>query len=179
VALINVALGCGPRLAELAGIQLDSIAGTPPTAITVLGKGSKERRLALNPLTGATLEEYLDERTDRLRRLAVKEDALWVAVRPRRTGRAGGNPTWTIALTRHGIAEVISRCLEEAGLRRPGVRVHALRHTFATLALTSRAYTLRELQEAMGHESLATTGRYLKVTDDDLVRAATAHPLAR
>jgi site-specific recombinase XerD len=83
-----------------------------------------------------------------------------------------------MGLTRHGLAEIIGRCLEDAGVRRPGLRVHALRHTFATLALTSRAYTVRELQEALGHASLGTTGRYLKVTDDDLTRAASAHPLA-
>lgn len=179
VALINVALGCGPRLAELAGMTTGDVAGDPPAAITVIGKGAKERRLALNPLSAATLTEYLAKRTDRLRRVAMAEDALWVACRPRSTGTTDGNPTWSMALTRHGVAEVIGRCLEQAGLRRPGLRVHALRHTFATLALTSRAYTLRELQDALGHESLATTGRYLKVTDDDLSRAASAHPLAR
>lgn len=179
VAALTIALGCGPRLAELAGIRIVDIDGTPPTAITVLGKGRKERRLALNPLAATSLVTYLDSRTDRLRRHAVTEQALWVATRPRRLPDTGDRPQWTMALSRHGLVEIVDRCLSAAGVRRPGQRVHALRHTFATLALASHAYTLRELQEALGHESLATTGRYIKVTSDDLARAAAAHPLAR
>lgn len=58
-------------------------------------------------------------------------------------------------------------------------KLRALRHTFATLALSSKAYSLRELQEALGHAQLSSTGRYIKMTDDDLARAAAAHPLAR
>jgi site-specific recombinase XerD len=179
VALLNVALGCGPRLAELASMKVADVDGKPPAAITVLGKGSKERRLALTPLASSTLTAYLSERRGHLRRLAVADSMLWQALRPRRSIDQTGSPAWSMGLTRHGVAEIIGRCLEEADVCRPGLRVHALRHTFASLALTSRAYTVRELQEALGHASMATTGRYLKVTDEDLTRAASGHPLAR
>jgi integrase/recombinase XerC len=176
VALLNVAVGAGPRLAELVGMRTTDLSGDPPVAVTVLGKGAKERRLSRSPLAGSTLGSYLTERAERLRALAVDDDALWLACRP--TDR-GGSPSWSMELTRHGVAEIIGRCLSDDGVTRPGLRVHVLRHTFATLALTSRAYTVRELQEALGHAGMSTTGRYLKVTDADLAHAAAAHPLAR
>lgn len=180
VAVVSVALGCGPRLAELAGMSVPDVHGDPPGLITVLGKGRKERRLALNPLASSALATYLKSRSERLRHHAIDERALWLACRPRRhVGTHATTATWSMGLSRTGMADIIDRCLRDAGVRRPGQRVHALRHTFATLALASHAYTLRELQEALGHESLATTGRYIKVTSDDLVRAAAAHPLAR
>lgn len=38
-----------------------------------------------------------------------------------------------------------------------GLHFHELRHTFATMALASRALTMYELSVAMGHESEAVT----------------------
>lgn len=102
-------------------------------------------------LARSALARYIDSRAGRLTQHAIDETALWLACRPRRTVGAGGNVSWSMGLTRHGVTEIIDRCLRDAGVRRPGQRVHALRHTFATLALSSRAYTLRELQEALGH----------------------------
>ncbi|MGH2772618.1 MAG: recombinase XerC, partial [Actinomycetota bacterium] len=75
--------------------------------------------------------------------------------------------------------------LRHAGARRPGGRVHVLRHTFATLGLrpdpdTGRpAYNLRQLQAALGHANLATIQVYTEVSDAELLTAASAHPLAQ
>lgn len=178
VAVISVALGCVPRLVELAGMAVPDVLGEPPEVITVLGKGRKERRLVLNPLPSSALSTYLESRAERLRHHAIDGRALWLTCRPRRHIGPSKTVTWSTGLSRTGMADIIDRCLREAGVRCPGPRVHALRHTFATLALASRAYTTRELQEELGHASLATTGRYVKVTTDDLTRSAAAHPLA-
>lgn len=58
-----------------------------------------------------------------------------------------------------------SKTLEKfkAALRRAGVRqvrLHDLRHTFATTVAANRDVGLRKLQEWMGHENLATTEIY-------------------
>ena len=56
-------------------------------------------------------------------------------------------------------------------MKLPGkVTVHSLRRTFATVML-NRGATLREIQELLGHQSLATTQQYLSVTDAQLERA--------
>ena len=50
-----------------------------------------------------------------------------------------------------------------------GVHAHCLRHTAASLALTSGA-SLVEVREMLGHASIVTTSRYLHVvTGDPLV----------
>lgn len=62
---------------------------------------------------------------------------------------------------------------DRAGLT--GLHFHELRHTFATLALESRALTMYELSVAMGHESEAVTNKvyaHLRKRDYSTHRAA-------
>jgi integrase/recombinase XerD len=76
------------------------------------------------------------------------------------------------------VVYVVDRVLRMIGARRPGVRVHALRHTFATLGLREGAFSLRQLQVALGHASLATTQIYTEVADEEIAAAMRLHPLA-
>lgn len=62
---------------------------------------------------------------------------------------------------------------ERAGLS--GLHFHELRHTFATLALESRALTMYELSVTMGHESGAVT---IKVNAHRRKRDHSAHRAA-
>jgi len=87
--------------------------------------------------------------------------------------------------TRAGIAYVVDRVLRQVGARVHGSRVHVLRHTFATLGLRPDpetgmpAYSLRQLQAALGHSNLSTIQVYTEVSDAELVKAASSHPLAQ
>jgi len=70
---------------------------------------------------------------------------------------------------------------DRAGLS--GLHFHELRHTFATLALESRALTMYELSVAMGHDSEAATNKvyaHLRKRDYSAHRAAfSAHIAAQ
>ena len=57
-----------------------------------------------------------------------------------------------------------SRCLSLAGLKRPGVSDHALRHTAATLGYLHTG-DLRAVQEFLGHADPRMTSRYAHVVD--------------
>ena len=75
------------------------------------------------------------------------------------------------------------RCAPGLTGRAPGVRaqvpagalVHALRHTFATVAL-DHGTDMVELQEILGHASLDTTRGYLEATGAQIRTAVRSHP---
>lgn len=186
ILVVVLALTTGLRLEEMATLKMSDIQGKPPQAITVIGKGNKERRLPLPHLTRETLAEYLPTRKKRLDSMGLDAATLFISSRPRKAGvDKRGNSVMSVDATRAGIAYVVDRILRRAGARRPGSRVHVLRHTFATLGLRpdpvtgQAAYTLRQLQAALGHANLATIQVYTEVSDAELVKAASAHPLAK
>ena len=177
--ILALALACGLRLAEIATLRMVDLEGDPPTAMVVRGKGDKERRLGVPPVVGDALRLYLPTRAERLIDLGLDAQTVVISSRPRdvraRDGRVVGQ---TVEASRESVVYVVDRVLRMIGARRPGVRVHALRHTFATLGLREGAFSLRQLQVALGHASLATTQIYTEVADEEIAAAMRLHPLA-
>lgn len=68
--------------------------------------------------------------------------------------------------------------LERSGIARPGVSLHTLRHSAATLLLQSGKCDIVQIQQLLGHSRLDTTAIYLHVEPGDLRRAMAAHPLS-
>jgi integrase len=69
---------------------------------------------------------------------------VWISVSPRNRGQAIGIQT---------IADICDKHLGTG-------KVHSLRHTFARMMEDAGA-KVSDIQSRLGHESLATTGRYL------------------
>ncbi|MEY2469100.1 MAG: hypothetical protein QOF21_1798, partial [Actinomycetota bacterium] len=156
--ILALALACGLRLAEIATLKLVDLEGDPPNAMVVRGKGDKERRLGLPPVVTEALAHYLPTRDARLIDLKLDAQTVVISSRPRPVRNRDGKVTGqTVEASRESVVYVVDRVLRAIGARRPGIRVHALRHTFATLGLREGAFSLRQLQVALGHASLATT----------------------
>jgi len=120
--------------------------------IEIQGKGRKPRRAYLREDVIAMLHAYFDAKT---RAELPLSGAMFVSLRtPTRGGR----------LTRDAIAAATEKRLEIAGLRAQGVRCHALRHTFGTLAVQGGA-SIEHVRDAMGHSNLATTSIYIRAHD--------------
>ena len=180
VLIVALALACGLRLDEVARLQMADVEGTPAQAIVVRGKGDKERRLGLPPVVRDALAAYLPTRQARLDALGAEAATVIVSSRPRPVrNRRGEVVGTTVEASRESVIYVVDRVLRLLGVRRQGLRVHALRHTFATLGLREGAFSLRQLQVALGHASLATTQVYTEVADEEIAAAMRLHPLGR
>ena len=129
----------------------------------VLGKGRKERLVAVGSFARAALETYL---TDALRPRPVPEakGALFLSQRGTR-------------LTTRSLEDVVRRAVLRAGIARRATP-HTLRHSFATHLLDGGA-DLRSVQELLGHKNLVTTQIYTHVSVARLAEIyEKAHPRA-
>ncbi|HEV8530765.1 MAG TPA: tyrosine-type recombinase/integrase [Methylomirabilota bacterium] len=109
--------------------------------LRVRGKGNKDRVVPLHAVAIGALETYLATRDS-----LGSGDPLFVSGR----GRIGKRPVIT----------AVSRAGRRLGLP---LHPHLFRHTFATELLNRRA-DLRVIQTLLGHESLATTEIYTRVS---------------
>lgn len=128
--------------------------------IGVRGKGNKERTVPLEPEVETIINAYMESRQRRFPGRLPRDAALFVA--------NSGEP-----MKRGGLQYLVESLYREAGIRTRvprGALVHALRHTFAT-SLARNGATGTELQRLLGHESLATTQRYVDASARE-VRAA-------
>ena len=159
-AVIEMLYGSGLRVSELCALDIDSI-NTKSNAVTVMGKGSKERRVPVSEPTIDAIKLWMKAR----REVVVDGDprsdivALFVNTRGKRLG------------TRD-----VRRILDARSLA--PTHPHALRHTFATHLLDNGA-DLRAVQELLGHSDVATTQRYTHVSKERLKSVyGVSHPRA-
>ncbi|MGZ3769636.1 MAG: tyrosine-type recombinase/integrase [Bdellovibrio sp.] len=143
--------GGGLRISEACNLKWAQLQNSQKT-IRVIGKGSKERIVALPSLAVEVLQKW------------KKENSFGEFV-------FGDFP-----LNQRTAYEMIRQSGIRAGLLKP-LHPHALRHSFATHLLSSGA-NLRILQELLGHESLQATEKYTHLGIDHLARTMEAlHPL--
>lgn len=155
-ALLEILYGCGLRVAETVDIDGTDV-DLDERWIRVKGKGRKERMVPMGRPALAALRAY-----------GEAEGSLG-------EGPLFRGPEGT-RLTVRTVHRVVTRAARRVGLS--GVTPHVLRHSYATHMLEGGA-SLRVLQELLGHESLVTTQRYLKITADQLLASySAAHPRA-
>ena len=166
VAIVETAYAAGLRIAELAGLTLDSL-DLGRGELRVLGKGRKERAGLLGRPARAALAGYLAEGRPALlgrARPGPAPDAVFLNARGGPLGERGMRYRLDAVFARAGAPE--------------GTHPHTLRHSFATHLLDGGA-DLRVVQELLGHASLATTQIYTHVSPARLRAAyAGAHPRA-
>jgi len=163
-ALLELLYGCGARISEAVGLDVDEIdmeAGT----VRLVGKGSKERAVPIGSYAREAVSAYLVRGRPTLAEHGQGVPALFLNARG---GRLSRQSAWT----------VLRAAAERAGVHRK-VSPHTLRHSFATHLLDGGA-DVRVVQELLGHASVSTTQVYTLVTVDRLREVyATAHPRAR
>ena len=143
-AVLELLYAAGLRVSELCGLDRGDVDLRGRT-VTVLGKGSKQRRLPIHESAVAALRDWLEH------------------------GRAGvEGPPEAVFVNQRG-ARLGPRDVRRILDRRASspTHPHALRHTYATHLLDGGA-DLRVVQELLGHSSLATTQVYTHVSKERL-----------
>lgn len=157
MALLELLYGCGVRVGELVGINLEDI-DLKSGWVRVRGKGNKERDVPVTAPTADAVERYLAVRP------SSPERALFLGERGRRLGD-----------------REVRRIVKKYALLGVGdstVHPHSFRHAYATHLLAEGA-DLRSIQELLGHARLSTTQKYTQVSLKDLQAAYDkAHPKA-
>jgi len=166
LAILELFYGTGMRLSELSGLNLADV-DVVSEQVKVRGKGRKERIVPFGGYAARALRRYYAERDEQLERMArarVDRRAVFLSQRGRR-------------LSPRGIQGVVTRFLRQ--LEGAGkLRVHSLRHSFATHLLDAGA-DLRAVQELLGHASLSTTQVYTHTSVERLKQIYhKAHPRA-
>lgn len=158
LAFLELLYGCGIRVSELVGINLEDI-DAKEGWLRVLGKGNKERQVPVGGRAAAAVERYLEAR-----KAPETERALFVSSRG---GRLSDRQ--------------VRRLVKMYALLVTGdstVHPHSFRHAYATHLLSNGA-DLRAIQELLGHARLSTTQKYTQVTLEDLKAVyRKAHPKA-
>ncbi len=160
-AVLVLLYGCGLRIGEALSLTRGEAPAPGQEALSVTGKGRKQRYVPLLPAVATAVQDYLAACPFAL----PPAGPLFVGAR--------GKPL--------GARRVQERMAEvRAWLGLPATATpHALRHSFATHLLAGGG-DLRAIQELLGHSSLSTTQRYTHVDTDSLMRVYDrAHPRSR
>jgi integrase/recombinase XerD len=153
-ALLELLYATGCRASEVSNLKLADL-HLGERYCLAHGKGSKDRLTPLGDAAVSAIGEYL-----KIERSKLAE------------GR--GAPPWVLLsrggkrLRREAIWVLVKRYARRAGVH-PDVSPHTLRHSFATHLLAGGA-DLRQVQELLGHASIATTQIYTHVDQSRLKR---------
>jgi integrase/recombinase XerD len=163
-ALLELMYASGCRASEVSNLLLRDM-HLDEGFCRCQGKGNKQRMVPLGAPAVTAIREYLAVERSRLAQ-AAKSPPEWLLLS--RRGRR---------LRREAIWELVKRYALRAGAS-PDVSPHTIRHSFATHLLAGGA-DLRQVQEMLGHASIATTQIYTHVDRSRLKRVHQAfHPRA-
>jgi len=149
--MLSTMYAAGIRVSEVAHLHVSDIDSQRGVIWIRSGKGHKDRQGLLPPKLLQLLRAYF-----RWRR---PKDWLFPGKKP-------GRP-----ISCRAIYRACRQAALDAGISKP-IHPHSLRHAFATHLLDA-GVNLRSIQILLGHSNLATTARYLHVTDT-AVRSTTS-----
>lgn len=153
--ILEVLYSTGIRKAELLALEAGDVRLDEELLRINLGKGGKDRVVPLSAIACRFLETYLN---------AIRPQLL----RCRATGRLFLSRQ-AKPLGRTTLDAIVAKYARLARVKKR-VTCHVWRHTCATHLLQNKA-NLRHVQEILGHRSLATTERYLRLTITELKEA--------
>lgn len=149
-AILALMFNTGARAQEISDLKANDIELTKPFRVKFFGKGKKERICPIMPQTAFVLNEYIDEwRID-------LHEPIPVFVNHLRT-----------RLTRFGILYIFKKytrlaAARQTSLNKKRLHPHSMRHSAAIHLLRSGVDPIT-ISHWLGHSSINTTNKYLKI----------------
>lgn len=158
-AMLMTLYSCGLRRIEVCRLKVSDIDSQRMMLRITHGKGGVDRDVPLSPRLLETLREY------------------WRWLRPKTYLFPGTENGWRTdkPITAKMVWAAVNLAAKRAGITKH-VSPHLLRHSYATHQLEA-GMDLKTLQVLLGHEDLATTSRYLHLSQKHLQAVST--PLDR
>jgi site-specific recombinase XerD len=150
--ILTTIYASGLRVSEAVALCLADIDSSRMVLRVDQGKGRKDRYVMLSPRLLDVLRDYW--RIERPKPWLFPGDGL------------GSH------ITKNAVEQACQKAQRACGINKP-VTPHSLRHAFATHLLESGT-DVRRIQLLLGHRSLSTTSRYLKIATSSL--CATVSP---
>ncbi len=160
--IIEILYGCGLRISELTSLNTHDI-NFEESTIQCTGKGNKQRVIPTNNSCLKSIDDYLQNERSKIKILS-KNQALLVNKNGSRITR---QTAWS------SVKGIINKLKLDSD-----ITPHTFRHTFATDLLKGGA-NLRQVQEMLGHSSLAATQIYTMLDNEWIKKEfLIAHPRA-
>jgi len=139
--ILTTAYAAGLRISEVTRLKITDIDSQRMMVRVEQGKGQKDRYVMLSAHLLAVLRAY------------------WKDARPTTWLFPGDRPSRPI--TKDAVEQACRKARRISGIKKP-ITPHSLRHAFA-VHLLEAGTDVRRIQLLMGHRSLATTARYLRL----------------
>jgi site-specific recombinase XerD len=152
-AILTTCYAAGLRISEAIHLMPTDIDSQRMVIRVDQGKGRKDRYVMLSPTLLETLRSYF----------RAMRPLVWLF-----EGDVSGQP-----INRSSVELACQKARRLSGIRKP-ITPHSLRHGFAVHLLESGT-DVRTIQLLLGHRSLATTARYLRIATNKV--CSTSSPL--
>lgn len=146
--ILQLLYATGMRISELCGLNFYDIGDD---TVRVIGKGNKERIIPVHQQALSALDRYLIDFYPI--KCPQKASPLFVSKKGNR-------------ISRSSVWRRVQYYTKKIGLTKK-ISPHTFRHSFATHLLENGA-DIRIIQELLGHETIATTEKYLHVAQNKL-----------
>ena len=174
-AIIWTFLGSGIRINELCHLQIGDIEPHTQT-LKVIPKGAENTKKSrkINQLALMMLTDYIDKKYSKAREILAESEYKQLYV----FSSTGGKKPLTPRAIQQFMKGIIQEARSIPDEDKDRLGPHSFRHSFALQGLEAGIdiYTLAKL---LGHESLDSTMKYLRMFDDQLKHAINKHPFAR
>lgn len=146
--LISLMYGCGLRIGELVGLQVNDVDVKRQMLHIRQGKGKKDRYVPLGELLCRGIQKHI----------SAENPSKWLF-----SGKDPKEPMST-----RGVTWVVNESVRKTGIRK-NVSCHTLRHSYAT-HLLEMGLDIMSIKELLGHERIETTLVYLHVSNNGRIK---------